>query len=141
METQTNQTPESKGKKSTLFTKINSKSEAEKPLKSIRTLFIVLGVILIIGGLAQAQKTEWEYLIIILVGFGFILCSSILKMYKSLISAYGLLFFSVLSVIILTISITIKGFSIIAVFFYILAFFSSIDGILIIKQIEKLDKV
>ncbi|HUX97035.1 MAG TPA: hypothetical protein VMV47_14965 [Bacteroidales bacterium] len=141
METQTDQKKESKVKKSTLFTKINTKAEAEKPLKSIRTLFSVLGILVIIGGLAQAQKTRWEYLLIILIALGFIVCSFSLKKYKSLGAAYGLLFLSISAVLILTISMTMKGFNLIAVFFYLLAFFSSIDAIMIIKQVEKLNKI
>ena len=140
MEPQDDLKTESKVKKSTLFTKISTKAEAEKPLKSIRTLFSILGILIIIGGLIQAQITNWAYLLF-LIGLGFIFCSFSLKKYKSLGAAYGLLFFSFLAVLILAISITIKNFNLIAAFFYLLAFFSSVDAILIIKQLDNLDKI
>jgi len=140
MEPQNDQSTEQKVKKSTVFTKIATKLEAEKPLKSIRTLFTILGILIIIVGLVQSSNTSWGYLIIF-IGLGFILCSYTLKKYKRLGSAYGLLFFSTLAVVIMTISISMGAFNLIAIFFYLLAFFSSIDAILIIKQIEKLKKI
>jgi hypothetical protein len=139
MEPQNKQTTKTKEKKSILFTKICARTEAEKPLKSIQRLFYALGILIIIGGLAQAQKTRWEYLVIIFIGLGFLLCSFSLKKYKSLLAAYGLLVFSISAILILTISMALKGFSLIAIFFYLLALFSSIDSILILKQVKKLD--
>jgi uncharacterized membrane protein HdeD (DUF308 family) len=143
METQNNKPATKLGMSRGFFTKISVAEEAEKPIKSISRLCLILGIINIIGGVTVIVLSFVDSEALpkaILIGiasliFGLIMSISAIqfKKYRTNLAALWLLIVSSLGLLASLITTNI-----IALILYSIASFSGIDAIRILKQLEKL---
>lgn len=143
MEKQYNDSTKTPVTKKGFFTKISTVEEAQKPIKSISTLFYVIGGISVLGGTVAvvspySQKVSTGLLILvgivsIISGVVFIVGANQLKKNKDNTAAWTIFCLSVLWLI-----GAIINLKILAILLGLLAFFSSIDAIMILKQLDKL---
>jgi hypothetical protein len=149
METQKIEPNLKASRKSSFFTTISARNEADKPIRSIYRLFNFLGIVNLIAVPVMLYVysqiipagTKWQLILNFLFGIAFIYFSRDLKKRRAHSAAIGLVISSVIAfaMAIYGLISTEPGLNIITIILYSIAMFSGIDALLIVKQLEKLD--
>jgi hypothetical protein len=146
METQSNEPRKTTVNSRGFFTTVNNVKDAEKPIKSISTLFKVLGWLCVIGGICVAilsfnkENVELNKGLITFSGIAsatlgavFIYFASKLRKEKDITAARILMIGACVWLVMACINVKI-----IAIFLGLLALFSRIEAIRILKQLENI---
>ena len=120
--------------------KINTVSEAERPLKNTSNLFYVCGFICAIGGISLViLSSELPGLSIltvifsIVVGVSMVICAYQLRKYKSYVAAWILFALSSLWLVLAIINVKV-----ISIIIGLIAISSSIQAISLVRQLDRL---